>query len=422
LRQIKKQRMLFGSLSGLVLLGLVLLTPIMYPMKRGTSQQFWRMATGIDPAGSRKSPPFGHAYGLTDAWFYYELSGFHGSSLRYVPAEEVQSAMPQIVALLQRYCEENTVEPDVRDVLQQSVRHLNALANGDRILPQYREPLLGLARKVEELTRGDEFRQDAHDALFDITNDIGGIASANNEHEPDLYKEMTRVSDKLTAIALRNYVSPWVREGWKAFSGRDNAEDRTAVGLSQDIEKADLERWKRTNPDVYSYRLSLRQHFNDRLARTKWFWATFTFEWLFFSCLAGYVVWPVFRGWDWRRWLLHLSFVPFLLMLPAYFSYAALSFTSAGPTGGILYPWLGLVFRGGGWTRVDQWLVGHLPPVLEPLTQGSGIPMALSGGVIAPTTLLAWPLCAILGAYVAPALWRVAKNRMRVSKQAARST
>src|SRR5205823_5088202 len=60
-----------------------------------------------------------------------------------------------------------------------------------------------------------------------------------------------------------------------------------------------------------------------------------------------------------------------------------LTFTSAGPSGGVLYPWLLREFRGLPWTAWDSALVRNLPQLLEPLSQTPGPMMSLSffGGV-----------------------------------------
>ena len=76
---------------------------------------------------------------------------------------------------------------------------------------------------------------------------------------------------------------------------------------------------------------------------------------------------------------MHLGLVPILLLLPWYLGYVPWVFTSAFPSGGILYPWLVIHFRGFPWTEVDSFILRHSPKILEPLSQSSGPPLALSG-------------------------------------------
>lgn len=76
---------------------------------------------------------------------------------------------------------------------------------------------------------------------------------------------------------------------------------------------------------------------------------------------------------------MHLGLVPILLLLPWYLGYVPWVFTSAFPSGGILYPWLVIHFRGFPWTEVDSFILRHSPKILEPFSQSSGPPLAISG-------------------------------------------
>jgi len=78
-----------------------------------------------------------------------------------------------------------------------------------------------------------------------------------------------------------------------------------------------------------------------------------------------------------------------LFMLPVYLGYAAYSFTSAGPTGGVLYPWLLMNVSGGSCNEFDREILAYTPRILEPLSAPIGMPMALSGrGMPGPTTTI----------------------------------
>jgi hypothetical protein len=70
-----------------------------------------------------------------------------------------------------------------------------------------------------------------------------------------------------------------------------------------------------------------------------------------------------------------------LLFLPYYLGYATWTFTSAGPSGGVLYPWVILCFGGLRlWTPLDSWILEATPKVLEPLSQRLGSMLVVSGG------------------------------------------
>ena len=68
------------------------------------------------------------------------------------------------------------------------------------------------------------------------------------------------------------------------------------------------------------------------------------------------------------------------------------TFTSAGPSGGVLYPWVISRFRGFPvWTSADQWVLEHFPKVLEPLSQTLGPWLVISGtGTLGPVIAVAF--------------------------------
>jgi hypothetical protein len=83
----------------------------------------------------------------------------------------------------------------------------------------------------------------------------------------------------------------------------------------------------------------------------------------------------------------HIAALPILFLLPTYLGYATYSFTSAGPSGGVLYPFLLGNIRGGSVTTFDRWLLVHTPRLLEPLSTPIGSPLALTGmGMPGPTS------------------------------------
>jgi hypothetical protein len=96
-----------------------------------------------------------------------------------------------------------------------------------------------------------------------------------------------------------------------------------------------------------------------------------------------FAAWPWLRGAGPARWAVHLGLVPLLFFLPYWLGYAQLTFTSAGPSGGILYPELLSHFRGLPWTGLDTAVLRVLPQVLEPLSQTPGPMLSLTnfGGV-----------------------------------------
>ncbi len=138
---------------------------------------------------------------------------------------------------------------------------------------------------------------------------------------------------------------------------------------------------KRAHEDVYRYRVSEEKAFNQQWIRVQHFWMNIVFECMFFIGLTLYALTPWMRNRGILGRYCHLGLLPLLLFLPYYLGYAAWTFTSAGPSGGALYPWVIVWFRGFPlWTPVDQWLLGSLPKVLEPLSQPLGPMLSVSGG------------------------------------------
>ncbi len=152
---------------------------------------------------------------------------------------------------------------------------------------------------------------------------------------------------------------------------------------------------------AYDYAISEDQAFEERWARTRRYWANICFECVYFSGLSLFALWPWLRAkrsaWSWS---LHLGSLPLLLMLPFYCGYAPWTFTSAGPGGGVLYPWVISWFRGFPvWTSADQWVLQNFPKVLEPLSQILGPWHVISGtGTLGPVIAVA--LGAVVGVSV----------------------
>src|SRR5262249_46300503 len=134
---------------------------------------------------------------------------------------------------------------------------------------------------IEQIARGKEFGQETRDALFRLDHDVYAIASAHHERDPSLNDGLSKLSGELGKVARHNWVLPRVRRGLDAFSRREEAARQSVRSLLEDIEKADLDYRKKTDPEGYAYLRSVRDVFASRWQRIGWFWATLLFEWLF---------------------------------------------------------------------------------------------------------------------------------------------
>jgi len=214
-----------------------------------------------------------------------------------------------------------------------------------------------------------------------------------------------RVSETLRAAGDDQNIPSYVRAGFEKWSERPAVEQSPEV-LFADVKTARREYWKIRNPDLLARADQYEQEVVLCCLRTRWYWATLLFEWLYLSGLVLFAAWPWVRGQGWRGWAIRAGLLPLLFMLPVYLGYAATSFTSAGPSGGVLYPWLLRLVQGYRCNDLDRLILSHMPPVLEPLSPSIGPALVLSGrGMPGPTTAL------LLGALAAAGVFAIEKVR-----------
>ena len=131
----------------------------------------------------------------------------------------------------------------------------------------------------------------------------------------------------------------------------------------------------------YEIRLEYEKAFSMRWGRIQRYWLNVVFELAFFTGLFVFAFWPWLRSKGPKAWGIHLGLTVSLLFVPYYLGYCGWTFTSAGPSGGVLYPWTIVWFRNCCfWTPVDEWLFVSTPKILEPLSQTLGSMLAISGG------------------------------------------
>jgi len=223
--------------------------------------------------------------------------------------------------------------------------------------------------------------------LYDIHHMHGSYLYCVPESE--VLATFEEVVEKLRVSKENPNIYEHARTGFEKWSSnpdlaRDNPED-----LLSEIRKAHLVHYRKGDPDIYSMHETEAWLTNLRWTRSKWYWANIVFEWLFFSALILFAAWPFLVDKPWHRWALHLGLLPMLLMLPTYLGYARYTFSSTGPTGGVLYPWIIERFSGGNCNDLDRWILTYTPLILEPLSSPIGMPMALSWrGMPGPTTMV----------------------------------
>ena len=180
--------------------------------------------------------------------------------------------------------------------------------------------------------------------------------------------------------------------------------------LLQLIRKAVLEKVRHEDESAYQYFLSEEDDFTERWTRIHRYWLNVALECLFFAALTLFAFWPWLRGKGWAATSIHMGWLPFLLLLPYFLGYATWTFTSAGPSGGVLYPYAILPFReisflGG----IDSWCWEAFPKTLEPLSQLLG-PMLAVSGMGAPGIASTIAVGIIVSASTRAALWFIARK------------
>jgi len=134
------------------------------------------------------------------------------------------------------------------------------------------------------------------------------------------------------------------------------------------------------------------EEFEIRWKRIKRYWLNILFEASFLNALLFLIAFPFVRQsspmW-WKAISAGLAFP--LLFMPFFLGYCPWTFSSAGPVGGALYPWIIVLFSGCSWgmTPLDGLLIKGSGLPLEPLSQSPGPMWSVSGmGGMAPTFTL----------------------------------
>jgi hypothetical protein len=192
---------------------------------------------------------------------------------------------------------------------------------------------------------------------------------------------------------------PLVENGFKEWTRADPSQT-DAPTLLEKLREARLDSFRQKYPDDVQILLSEESEFDERWERVQRYPLNWTLEFFFFTVLILWAGWPWLRGLGSLRWAIHFGSLPILFFLPYLLGYARISFTSAGPGGGVLYPWLLIWFRHMPWTRLDTAIMKHIPQILEPLNQPPGPMWSLSfHGGVGPIAVLVMGIGVGLGTF-----------------------
>lgn len=195
--------------------------------------------------------------------------------------------------------------------------------------------------------------------------------------EEDIHAQLEEILERIRAAIRRGAVRPSLIVGFLRWEKKEAGQSRNFSALLDMIEEAHFDWIRRHYPgSVGMFRLD-RQRTWQRLEDAKSYWTTQVFECCYFTWLTAMAVWGIF--WTRNRVIraMLLAVIPILFFLPLYLGYSVMTFSSHGPAGGILYPYLGSPFAMdmNAWDRA---LVKALPAVLEPLSSPTGSPLSLS--------------------------------------------
>jgi hypothetical protein len=185
------------------------------------------------------------------------------------------------------------------------------------------------------------------------------------------------------------FLRPHVEQGFRAWL-QSGADANDAAGFLAKVQEARLNQIRVNNPRLYEYVSERETDFNERWARTGRYHWNVRFEFAFLTALILFAAWPWLRGGGRVQFAIQLGLLPTLFYLPYWLGYAQLTFTSAGPSGGVLYPWLLALLRGLPWSDLDTMILRNMPQPLEPLSQTPGPMLSLSGfGGVGPVATIA---------------------------------
>lgn len=228
---------------------------------------------------------------------------------------------------------------------------------------------------------------------YAVSSRDGGFYLHGNEfhcvREADVRAEFNRVVEHLRSPPPGVAYRERIRAAFRKWDERVDQSTRTPSYLLLDLRRAREAEQATKDPSLISSQAYSDIQFEGRHIQSRWYWAAIAFEWVFLSGLVLFAAWPAIKRRSWKRWAVHFGLLPLLFVFPAYLGYATYSFTSAGPTGGIVYPYLLAALPRGSCNEVDQYILRHIPQLLEPMSSGLLFPVSLSGqGMPGPTNLL----------------------------------
>ncbi len=181
-----------------------------------------------------------------------------------------------------------------------------------------------------------------------------------------------------------------VLEGYQAWLAEEDSGSDAHL-LLRKIRDAHHSYLRKNRLSSYRFDIEDEKEFDGRWKFVRRYWLNVLFEFTYLNGLVVFVFWPWLRRQKpWRK-CAHIGLLPFLLMLPYHLGYATFTFTSTGPSGGVLYPLVIVWLRGSYWRwpslitelfmrNLDGVLALTFPKPLEHMFQPLNSMLSLSGG------------------------------------------
>jgi len=175
-------------------------------------------------------------------------------------------------------------------------------------------------------------------------------------------------------------IAKWTSSGFRAWEEADAARSDPKL-LLLNLREARVAYWAKQDL-LYGRQLVELEDFSFGLAyhRMRLFPLVQLGEWAYLSALFLFAAWPWMRNQGLASWTIHAAFLPLLLLLPYYLGHCGWAFTSAGPIGGVVYPYILPPLRDLPWTALDKSIVEQVPQVLAPFSGPIGPMLSMSGG------------------------------------------
>lgn len=94
--KINKKQVIVGSFLLLMIAAVLWYAKLMFPIREGTSEEFWWITCGVNLNG-RGEDTIGGMYQPREGWYIYYIQGYHGRFLYRVPRSEAVADYPEVL-------------------------------------------------------------------------------------------------------------------------------------------------------------------------------------------------------------------------------------------------------------------------------------------------------------------------------------